>query len=189
MKRFVLVFWLLHAGFAMGQNTVEDNAALLKILLTKYYSNEKPIVKDRLQLLFFYEEKTNNTVEISEGCKNHPVLKNYLADIRKQIQTPPTSLNNWKKEFELLFTNQHQYLQKKVQTPVSLAEFQSKTVTNGENNQRMMIVNHPIYLPNNYCLIKVGFYRNIEHNSGSFILFQKINGQWQWVEEFNRWET
>ena len=46
MKRFVLVFWLLHAGFAMGQNTVEDNAALLKILLTKYYSNEKPIVKD-----------------------------------------------------------------------------------------------------------------------------------------------
>lgn len=188
MKRFLLVFWLLLAGIAWSQNTVQDNAALLKIVLTKYYANEKPIVKDRLQLLFFYKEKANNTIEISEGCKNHPVLKNYVSEIKKQIQAP-RPLDNWDKEFELLFTNQHQYLQKKVQAPVSLAEFQSKTATNGENNQRMMIVNQPIYLPNNYCLIKVGFYRSIEHNSGSFILFQKINGQWQWVEEFNRWET
>lgn len=188
MKRFLLVFWFLLAGKAVGQNSVHDNAALLKILLTQYYANEKPIVKDRLQLLFFYEEKANNTLEISEGCKNHPVLKYYLSDIKKQIQTPTPS-ENWKKEFELLFTNQHQYLQKKVQAPVSLAEFQSKYVASGENNQRMMIVNQPIYLPNNYCLIKVGFYRSIEHNSGSFILFQKINNQWHWIEEFNRWET
>ena len=156
--------------------------------MTNYYANEKPIVKNRLQLLFFYSEKANNTLEISEGCKNHILLKKYISEIKKQIQTENQS-ENWNTEFQLLFTNQNQYLQKKVQAPVSLQTFQSLSQSFGENNQRMLIVNRPIYLPNNYCLIKIGFYRTIEHNSGSFVLFQKINGVWQWLEAFNQWET
>ncbi|MFM2229732.1 MAG: hypothetical protein RL607_990 [Bacteroidota bacterium] len=188
MKRIFLAFWFLFSGLALGQNTVQDNAEILKIVLTHFYSNEKPIVKDRLQLLFFYVEKATNTIEIVEGCKNHPILKTKLTEIKKQIQTN-TNAENWNAEYHLVFSNQNQYLQKKVLTPVSLAEFQSKTQSYGENNQRMLILNQPIYLPNNYCLLKVGFYRSIEHNSGSFVLLQKINGVWKWMEEFNRWET
>lgn len=188
MKSFFAVLGMLLSLWTFGQTQVQDNAALLKLILTKYYANEKPIVKNRLQLLFFYSEKANNTVEISEGCKTHPVLKNFYAEIKKQIQIE-NQQENWNAEFQLLFTNQHQYLQTKVQTPVSLEKFQALNQSFGENNQRMLIVNKPIYLPNNYCLIKIGFYRSIEHNSGSFVLFQKNNGVWQWIEEFNRWET
>lgn len=188
MKTIFLFVGLLFFTYSTGQNTVNDNAALLKIILNHYYTNEKPIVKDRLQLLYFYAEKANNTFEMVEGCKNHPLLKKFLTEIKKQIQGQ-LKPENWQSEYQLVFTNQNQFLQKKVQTPVSLTDFQTKTQSYGENNQRMLIVNRPIYLPQNYCLIKVGFYRSIEHNSGSFVLFQKVNGIWQWIEEFNRWET
>lgn len=188
MKRIALLCWIFFSCTIWAQTDVLDNVAVLKIVLTKYYSSEKPIVKNRLQLLYFYEEKANNTIEVVEGCKGHPLLKSYINDIKKQVQVADTP-ENWHKEYDLLFTNQNQYLQQKIQAPVSLSEFQTKTQQFGENNQRLLILNKPIYLSAHYCIIKIGFYRSIEHNSGCFVLLQKRAGVWHWVEEFNRWET
>ena len=58
-----------------------------------------------------------------------------------------------------------------------------------DNNQRLMIVSKPIYFASKYCLIKVAFYRNIEHNSGCYFLFENINGTWTIKETLNDWST
>jgi predicted RNA-binding protein with PUA-like domain len=73
------------------------------MILTKYYANEKPVVKNRLQLLFFYSEKANNTVEISEGCKAHPVLKNMGLVKNSRISVTPVS----PEEFDLVIKLTH----------------------------------------------------------------------------------
>jgi hypothetical protein len=53
-----------------------------------------------------------------------------------------------------------------------------------------MIVSKPIYFANNnFVLVKVAFYRNIEHNSGSFLLLEKVNGIWTIKEYINEWAT
>jgi hypothetical protein len=46
-----------------------------------------------------------------------------------------------------------------------------------------------MYFAQKYCLIKVAFYRNIEHNSGSFFLFENTNGFWTITEVLNEWAT
>ena len=42
---------------------------------------------------------------------------------------------------------------------------------------------------NNFALVKIAFYRNIEHNSGSFLLLEKVNGIWIIKEYLNEWAT
>jgi hypothetical protein len=173
--------------FQIGFSQENDNAALLKILLTKYYANEKPIVKNRLQLLSFYCDKAPNNEEILEVINSHDLLKKNSAAIKKQINA--SIQENWNKEFELLFANQNQYLKSKVQNCYSLEDFQKISTAHSQNNQRLMIVNKPIYFATNYCLVKVGFYRNVEHNSARYILFEKRNGVWTIKETLNEWNT
>ena len=93
------------------------------------------------------------------------------------------------KEFSILFTNQHQYLKSKVTNCYSLEEFQKAAEKFKENNQRLMIVSKPMYFANNYCLVKVAFYRSIEHNSGSYFLFENLDGEWKIKETLNEWST
>lgn len=188
MSKCWVILWAFIGLLGQAQNTPTDNAVLLKLLLNRFYAQEKPIVKNRLQLLYFYRDKAPNTLELWDGCRNHPILQSRLEAIKKQVQTPKAP-ETWDAEFSLLFAKENQYLKQKVQQPVTLAQFEKDTQRFGENNQRMMIVNQPIYLDQGYCLIKVGFYRSIEHNSGSFFLFQKKGDTWQIVDEFNRWET
>jgi hypothetical protein len=188
MKGFWVMLWTFIGLLGQAQNTPSDNAVLLKLLLNRFYAQEKPIVKNRLQLLYFYRDKAPNTLEMWDGCRNHPILQSQLEAIKKQVQTPKAP-ETWEAEFSILFAKENQYLKQKVQQPVTLEQFEKDTQRFGENNQRMMIVNEPIYLEQGYCLIKVGFYRSIEHNSGSFFLFQKKGDTWQFVDEFNRWET
>ena len=52
-----------------------------------------------------------------------------------------------------------------------------------------MIVSKPIYFGAKYVLIKVAFYRNIEHNSSSFLLMEKANSVWTIKEILNAWAT
>ena len=173
--------------FQMSFSQENNNTALLKILLSKYYANEKPIVKNRLQLLGFYCNKAQNNEEVLEVINNHELLKKNSAAIKKQIDI--TIQENWNKEFEILFDNQNQYLKSKVQNCYSLEEFQKVSSAHTQNNQRLMIVSKPMYFATNYCLVKVAFYRNIEHNSGSYFLFEKINGVWTIKETLNEWNT
>ena len=62
---FILFFLsLLISPNAIAQET--DNAALLKVIFTKYFKNEKVIAKGRLQLLSFYCKKAPNNEEVLE---------------------------------------------------------------------------------------------------------------------------
>jgi hypothetical protein len=53
-----------------------------------------------------------------------------------------------------------------------------------------MIISKPIYFGNgNNALVKVAFYRSIEHNSGSYLLLEKVNGIWTIKDYLNKWAT
>ncbi|MGV9002767.1 hypothetical protein [Flavobacterium sp.] len=179
--------FLLFLTFQLGFSQEIENAAILKVLLTKAYANEKVIVKNRLQLLSFYCNKAPNNEETFEVITNNALLSKNAAAIKKQIDN--TIVEDWSKEFSILFTNQHQFLKSKVNDCLSLEDFQKLSNQYGENNQRMMIVSKPMYFATNYSLVKVAFYRNIVHNSFCFYLFEKKNGVWTIIETLNEWST
>lgn len=183
LKFTFLFFITIQLGFSQEI----ENAAILKVLLTKAYVNEKVIVKNRLQLLNFYCNKAPNNEETLEVISKNDLLKKNAEIIKKQIDI--TINEDWSKEFNILFTNQHQYLKSKVNDCLSLEDFQKVSTQYGENNQRLMIVSKPMYFSKNYCLVKVAFYRNIEHNSGFFYLFEKKNTIWTIIETLNEWST
>lgn len=179
-----LTICLMHLT-SFGQE--KNDAALLKILLTKYYANEKVIVKDRLQHLRFYCNKSPNNEEVLEVISKSQLLKSHEKEVKSQINI---HLNeDWSKEFETLFAKEHQYLKSKVNKCVSLEEFQVVSKRFNDNNQRLMIVNKPIHFAKKYCLVRVAFYRNIEHNSGRYFLFENVNNTWIVKEVLNEWET
>ena len=162
---FLLLFvFIVPVSFAQEA----DNTAILKIIFTKYYKNEKVIAKGRLQLLSFYCNKAPNNEEVLEVIAGNDFLKKNAPEIKKQIVIGINE--DWSKEYNLLFDNQNQYLKSKVNNCLSLEEFQKVSEQYGENNQRLLIVNKPIYFTNSkFALVRVAFYRNNEHNSGRFM--------------------
>jgi len=187
MKTFYFVITLFFINTVSVLSQEIENAAILKVIFTKYYKTEKVIVKGRLQLLSFYCNKAPNNEEVIEVISGNELLKKNAAEIKKQI----VFVNeNWSEAYNLLFDNQNQYLKSKVNACVTLEEFQEISKQYGENNQRLLIVNKPIYfLKNQFALVKVSFYRNIEHNSGRFLLLEKVNEQWIIREYLNEWAT
>jgi len=182
----ILIAFLLISPIAFAQET--ENAALLKIIFTKYYKNEKVIAKGRLQLLSFYCQKAPNNEEVIEVISKSELLKKNSAEIKKQIDI--TVNEDWKAAYDILFDNQNQYLKSKVNSCMSFEEYKVASDRINQNNQRLMIVSKPIYFAkNNYALVKVAFYRNIEHNSGSYLLFEKVNGEWTIIQYLNEWAT
>lgn len=160
---------------------------MLKIILSKYYKNEKAVVKNRLQLLSFYCKKAPNNEEVNEVIQKNPVLKKHAAQIRQQIDIALDE--DWSKEYNLVFDNQNQYLKSKVNNCLSHEEFQKVSKRFNDNNQRLMIVSKPIFFGPNSALVKVVFYRNIEHNNGGYLLFENTNGVWALKEILNEWAT
>jgi hypothetical protein len=189
MKQYCFIFiflFLLISPITLAQET--DNAALLKIIFSKYYKNEKVITKGRLQLLSFYCKKAPNNEEVLEVISKSDLLKKNAGEIKKQIDISIDE--NWSAAYNILFDNQNQYLKSKVNACLSFEEYKEVSEKYGENNQRLMIVSKPIYFANNnFVLVKVAFYRNIEHNSGSFLLLEKTNGIWTIKEYINEWAT
>ena len=182
----LLLIFLLVSPASFAQES--DNTALLKILFTKYYKNEKVIAKGRLQLLKFYCKKSPNNEEVLEVIAQSDLLKTNADEIKKQIII--TVDEDWSAAYNMLFDNQNQYLKSKVNTCLSFEEYKIISEKYGENNQRLMIVSKPIYFDNNnFALIKIAFYRSIEHNSGCFYLFEKVNGVWTVKEMLNEWAT
>ena len=182
----ILLVFLLISPVALAQEA--DNATILKIIFTKYYKNEKVIAKGRLQLLNFYCKKAPNNEEVLEVISKNELLKKNVAEIKKQIII--TIDEDWSAAYNILFDNQNQYLKSKVNACLSFEEYKIVSDRYGENNQRLLIVNKPIYFSNNnFALVKIAFYRNIEHNSGSFFLLEKVNGVWMVKETLNEWAT
>lgn len=187
MKKFLFVFGFLFFTSSYVRCQPSDNTLILKVFLSKYYESEKVIVKNRLQLLSLYCNKAPNTEELLEVISKNDLLKKNAATIKSQIN--PSTNENWQKEWDELFNNQHQYLKSKVQNCLSLEDFQENSKKYGENNQRLMILNKPIYFGDNLCLVKVAIFRTIEHNSGTFYLLKKKNSIWQIEEIVYSWET
>ena len=187
MKTFYFLITLFFINTVSVLSQEIENAAILKVIFTKYYKTEKVIVKGRLQLLSFYCNKAPNNEEVLEVISGNELLKKNAAEIKKQI----VFVNeNWSEAYNLLFDNQNQYLKSKINACVTLEEFQEISKQYGENNQRLLIVNKPIYfLKNQFALVKVAFYRNIEHNSGRLLLLEKVNGEWIIKEYLNEWAT
>lgn len=182
----ILIAFLLISPITFAQEA--DNAAILKIIFSKYYKNEKVIAKGRLQLLSFYCQKAPNNEEVLEVISKSELLKKNAAEVKKQIDI--TVNENWSAAYEILFDNQNQYLKSKVNACMSFEEYKVASDRLNQNNQRLMIVSKPIYFAKNtYALVKVAFYRNIEHNSGSFLLLQKVNNEWTVIQYLNEWAT
>ena len=184
-KIFLLLFFAVFTATAFGQ--VEDNAAILRVILKKYYQNEKVIAKGRLQLLSFYCKKAPNNDEVIEVISKNDLLKKNAVVIKKQINN--FTEEDWLNEYALLFNTENQYLKSKVNDCLSLEEYKKVSDRFNLNNQRLMIVGKPIYFAEKYCIVKVAFYRNIEHNNGSFLLLEKIDGVWTIKEYINEWAT
>ena len=85
MKQKFKLFILFLLCFQNSFSQENENAALLKVLLTKFYANEKPIVKNRLQLLSFYCNKAPNNEETIEVINKSEFLKKHSNVIKKQI--------------------------------------------------------------------------------------------------------
>lgn len=183
----ILLGWLIFSSNLLwAQET--DNALLLKVILSKYYANEKVIAKGRLQLLSFYCQKAPNNEELLELIAQHPLLHENAAEIKKQIQ--PQRKEDWSEAYKIIFEGQNQYLKSKVNNCQSFEDFQKVSEHHGENNQRLLIVSQPIYFAQGkYALVKVAFFRNIEHNSGSYLLFEKNNNLWSIKDYLNAWST
>jgi len=184
-KTFFLSVFFLFNSLAFAQENHE--AALLKVILTKYYKNEKVIVKNRLQFLSLYCNKAPNNEEVNEVIQGNALLKKNAKAIRSQIDI--TLNEDWSKELNILFATEHQYLKSKVNACLSHEEFQKISKRYNDNNQRLMIVSKPIFFDSKYSLVKVAFYRNIEHNNGSYLLFENVNGVWIIKDILNEWAT
>ena len=180
-----LVVSLFVGSISFGQENKE--AAILKVILAKYYKNEKVIVKNRLQFLSLYCKKAPNNEEVNEVIQKNELLKKNAAVIKNQIDI--TLDEDWSKEYNAVFATENQYLKSKVNSCLSHEEFQKVSKRFNDNNQRLMIISKPIYFAEKYSLVKVVFYRNIEHNNGGFLLFENVNGVWTIKEILNEWAT
>ena len=188
MKTIYLIIIVFFINVTTVLSQEDDNATLLKIIFTKYYKNEKVIAKGRLQLLSFYCKKAPNNEEVLEVISKSDLLKKNAVEIKEQIII--TIDENWSAAYNILFDNQNQYLKSKVNACLSFEDYKTVSDRMNLNNQRLMIVNKPIYFANkNFALVKIAFYRNIEHNSGSFLLLEKVNGIWIIKESLNEWAT
>ena len=188
MKTLFLLLAFCLVGPAPIFAQEQDHVDLLKIIFSKYYKEEKVIAKGRLQLLRFYCKKAPNNEEVLAVIATSDYLKKYATEIKAQIDI--TVDEDWSATYTSLFTGQNQYLKSKVNDCQSMEEFRIDYAKHGENNQRLMIISKPLYFANhNSALVKVTFYRSIEHNNSSYLLFEKINGKWTLKDSLYEWAT
>ena len=81
MKTFYFLITLFFINTVSVLSQEIENAAILKVIFTKYYKTEKVIVKGRLQLLSFYCNKAPNNEEVLEVISGNELLKKNTAEI------------------------------------------------------------------------------------------------------------
>lgn len=173
--------------WSFGQEN--QNHLILKTILETYYKNEKPIYKGRSQLLYLYCGQPKNNEELIEAVKEKKLPKDFLSEIQIKINDN-TPEKDWSNELEQLFNSDKNQLKSKVNSCLNLEKYQEISRRLNLNNQRLMIINKPIYYSKStIALVKIVFFRNIEHNSGSVLLMEKINEDWLIKEYINPWST
>ncbi|MBK9224085.1 MAG: hypothetical protein IPO23_04480 [Flavobacterium sp.] len=140
-------------------------------------------------MLYLYCNQPSNNEELIEAVKDHKLPKEFLLEIQNKIKND-ASEKSWSTELELIFNSDKTNLKSKVNNCLSLEKYQEISKRLNLNNQRLMIINKPIYYSKgNIALVKIVFFRNIEHNSGSILLMEKINEIWTIKEYLNSWST
>ena len=182
MKLGFLPFLML---FCLGA-TAQDSG-ILKTILKTYYQNEKVIVKDRTQLLFLYCEKPNNNEELYETINQLKLKPDVTAALRKKVLSDKAP-KNWIADYADALPEEHP-LRKKVNECKQVEQFQEIQKKSNLHYQRLLIIHKPLYIDPAKALVKVVFYRTIEHNSGSVLLMEKENGAWIIRDKLNNWST
>ena len=181
---FTFIMAMFWSSF-FGQN---NDTAVLQTILQRYYKTEKPVYKGRSQLLYLYCNRANNNEEILEAIQNRKLSDDFLNDIRKKINSDLEE-QNWLGELQSIYENEPT-LKQKINDCKSLEQYQEISKRLNLNNQRFMIISKPLYDPkNNTALVKVTFYRNIEHNSGAILLLEKTASGWEIKEYLSPWST
>ena len=190
MKRFAkLQLFFLILFFQITHAQQSNNASVLNVILQKYYKTEKPVYKGRSQLLYFYCEKANNNEELIEAIKDKNLPKDFLKEIKSKIVSDINS-ENWASELNEIYATDVTKIKQKINDCQSVENYHVLSKKLYLNNQRLMIVSKPLYYSKgNIVLVKITFYRNIEHNNGVVLLMEKINNQWVIKDELNSWST
>ena len=186
-KYLITAIGLFFIGTTSAQQI--SDTPILSTILTNYYKQEKAIYTGRTQLLFFFCNKSNNNEEIYEtvnGLKLPPVA---VQQIKEQV-TSDIADETWASELNEIYTVDKTKLSIKINACFQLEEYQVKQKRFNLNNQRLMIVSKPVFYNNGKnALVKVVFYRSIEHNNGSVLLMEKIDNNWIIKEYLNPWST
>jgi hypothetical protein len=185
-KKIVWLFLLCLTQVSFGQ----DQSGILKTILATYYKNEKPVVKGRgAQFLFVFCEKANNNEEMFETINSLKLSKQESAMLKSRVNTDKAA-QNWSAELAKILTAENAMLKSKVNECMGLEAFQEKQKKSQFNNQRLLIISKPVFYTNGKtALVKVVFYRSIEHNSGSVLLMTKKGDTWEITSMLNPWET
>lgn len=181
---FLLLFCAapLHA-----QHNASDD--ILETIVRHYYKNEKPVVKGRAtQHLFVYCDTPNNNEELFETINQLKLPKETASQLKQQVRTD-TAPASWSGTLDKLLTADER-LRVKVNECLSLERYQEKQRTSGLNTHRLMIISKPVFFHGGKsALVKLVFYRTIEHNKGSVLHMELQNGKWIIKEHRNAWET
>lgn len=181
---FIIVFF---CQFSFAQEN--QNPLVLKTILETYYKNEKPVYKGRSQLLYLYCNQANNNEELIEAIKDQKLPNEFIKEIRTKVNTDIAE-RDWSNELNSIYNLDKNNLKTKINSCVTLEKYQEISKRLNLNNQRLMIISKPLYFSKkNIVLVKVVFFRNIEHNSGSILLLEKVNENWTIKEYLNSWST
>ena len=183
---FTVIFFLTFLNFSFGQ---QNDELVLKTILQRYYKTEKPVFKGRSQLLYLYCNRANNNEEIFEAIKGRKFPDEFVKEMRSKIASDVVE-KDWSAELNSIYETDQTKLQQKINDCLSLEKYQEISKKLNLNNQKLMIVSKPLYdKKGTIALVKVVFYRNIEHNSGSILLLEKSGENWEIKEYLNPWAT
>lgn len=186
--RFCIVLLLL-TGFSAVSFAQSNDALVLKTILQRYYKNEKPVYKGRSQLLYLYCNRANNNEELLEALQNSTLPTDFRQEIRSKIAVDVAD-KDWAAELETIFAADQSKLKQKISDCLTLEKYQEISKRLSLNNQRLMIISKPLYhSKSKIVLVKVVFYRNIEHNNGAILLLEKVNNEWIIKDYLNPWST
>lgn len=183
---FILFFACGWAPISFAQNS--EDVAVLHTVLQRYYKTEKPVYKGRSQLLYLYCNRANNNEELVEAIQSTKLPADFKTEIRRKITD--TRDQDWATELAEIYKTDQSKLAQKISECLSLEKYHEVSKRLNLNNQRLMIISKPLYYSkSNIALVKVTFYRNIEHNNGSVLLLEKVDGQWIIKDYLNTWAT
>lgn len=183
---FMLFFTLGFLPVCLAQHN--DDALVLGTVLHRYYKTEKSVYKGRSQLLYLYCDRANNNEELVEAIQGTQLPADFKKEIRRKI-TDLTAMN-WLSALDEVYALDQTNLKQKITQCLTLEKYHEVSKRLNLNNQRLMIISKPLYYSkSNIALVKVTFYRNIEHNNGSVLLLEKTNGNWVIKDYLNSWST